>query len=207
MGNTVDRDGKTPLMLAAFEGHTATVQVLLANGVQVNAKDKDGATALMLAASRGHTNVVAALLAKGADVNLQNNTGQTALMLAMVGGHGDVAQALLAKGADLELKNQAGQTAVTLAQARGVEHLLEHKPQTPGQASGEVASLLYEAEKRAREAEQKAREAEQKARTAGGSRYDRECAATAYYCCLSQRMYKGHVVSSQQNPTCVSQVL
>jgi ankyrin repeat protein len=38
----VDRDGKTALMLAAFEGHTATVQVLLANGAQVNRQDKDG---------------------------------------------------------------------------------------------------------------------------------------------------------------------
>ena len=35
-GNTRDRDGKTALMLAAFEGHTVTVQVLLANGVPVN---------------------------------------------------------------------------------------------------------------------------------------------------------------------------
>ena len=34
----------------------------------------------------------------------------------------------------------------------------------------EVASLLYEAEKRAREAEQKARETEQRARTSSGSR-------------------------------------
>jgi hypothetical protein len=167
-GNTVDRDGKTLLMLAAFEGHTATVHVRLTNGVPANAKDKDGATALMLAASRGHTDVVAALLAKGADVNFQNNTGQTALMLAIVGGHGGVVQALLTKGAALDLKNQAGQTAVTLAQARGVAHLLEQNLKTQGQ--GEVASLLYEAEKRAREAEQKAREAEQKARTSNGPR-------------------------------------
>ena len=41
-GDMVDRDGKTALMLAAFEGHTATVQVLLANGAQVNRQDKDG---------------------------------------------------------------------------------------------------------------------------------------------------------------------
>ncbi len=138
-GMTFDRDGKTALMLAAFEGHTATVQTLLANDVQVNTQAKDGATALMLAAARGHTDVVTALLAKGADVNLQHNTGQTALMLAVVGGHGLVTHTLLAQGADLALKNRAGQTAVTLAQARGMEHLLRQNPQTQGQVSGEVA--------------------------------------------------------------------
>ncbi len=141
-GNTMDRDGKTALMLAAFEGHTAMVQVLLANGAQVNRQDKDGATALMLAAARGHTDVVTALLATGADVNLQHHTGQTALMLAVVGGHGTVAHALLARGADLELKNQARQTAVTLAQARGIEHLLTHTPQTKLPSFGRYHALV-----------------------------------------------------------------
>jgi uncharacterized caspase-like protein len=169
-GNAVDRDGKTALMLAAFEGHTATVQVLVANGVQTNAQDKEGTTALMLAAARGHADVVQALLAKGVDVNLQNATGQTALMLAVVGGHGQVTQVLLAKGANVELKNHSGQTALTLAQARGVAHLFEPKPTAQGQVPGDVASLVYEAEKRAREAEQKAREAEQQARVSGGAR-------------------------------------
>lgn len=158
--NAIDRDGKTALMLAAFEGHTATVQLLLANGVQVNTPDRDGATALMLAAAQGHIDVAQALLAKGAEVNAQNRAGQTALMLAVVGGHANISQALLAKGADTALQNRAGQTAVTLAQARGSSHLLEQAEPTKPQASGAVASLLYDAEKRAREAEQRAQTAE-----------------------------------------------
>ena len=141
-GHTRDRDGKTPLMLAAFEGHIETVQVLLAHGVQVNRQDKHGATALMLAAARGHTDVVTALLATGADVNLQHHTGQTALMLAVVGGHGPVTHALLARGADLTLPNQARQTAVTLAQARGLDHLLESKPQTTLPSFGRYHALV-----------------------------------------------------------------
>lgn len=100
-GNTPDRDGKTALMLAAFEGHTGTVYTLLAHQVQVNTQDKEGATALMLAAARGHTDVVTALLAKGADVNLQHQMGHTALMVAVVGGHNQVTHTLLAHGADL----------------------------------------------------------------------------------------------------------
>lgn len=159
--DTVDREGKTALMLASFEGHVSTVQLLLANGAQVNAKDKDNTTALMLAASRGHLDVLQALLAQGAEANTPSHTGQTALLLAVTGGHGHITQALLTKGADRELNNCAGQTAVTMAYARGASHLLEQTPQTPGQASGEVVSLLYDAEKRAREAEQRARQIEQ----------------------------------------------
>ena len=141
-GHTRDRDGKTPLMLAAFEGHTETVQVLLAHGVPVNTQDKQGATALMLAAARGHTDVVTTLLAQGADVNLQHTTGQTALMVAVVGGHGPVTHALLARGADLALPNQARQTAVTLAQARGLDHLLAYTPPTTWPSFGRYHALV-----------------------------------------------------------------
>lgn len=162
--NAVDRDGKTALMLASFEGHTATAQVLLSNGVQVNAKDADGTTALMLAASKGHTEIVQALLAKGADVNVTNQAGQTALMFAVIGGHAKAAQVLVAKGADTEMKNRAGQSAVTLAEARGLTYALQTAAPAGGQAPAEVASLVYEAEKRAREAEQKAREVEKRVR-------------------------------------------
>jgi ankyrin repeat protein len=42
-------------MLAASEGHEATVRVLLDIGkAQVKAKNNNGSTALMLAASKGH---------------------------------------------------------------------------------------------------------------------------------------------------------
>jgi len=74
--------GMTPLMIAAQEGETKIVKVLLAIGSDINAKDNDGVTALMIAADEGHTEIVKALLAGGADVNRKANDGRTALTLA-----------------------------------------------------------------------------------------------------------------------------
>jgi tetratricopeptide (TPR) repeat protein len=46
------------LWYAALNGHTETVQALLAKGADVNAKDNDGVTALMAAVKGGHTETI-----------------------------------------------------------------------------------------------------------------------------------------------------
>ncbi len=55
----------TPLYLAAFRGHTDTVQVLLAWGVEPNTPVEQGWTPLHTAAWKGHTGVVDLLLNHG----------------------------------------------------------------------------------------------------------------------------------------------
>lgn len=77
--NAGDKDGTTPLMMAAINGHVSVVQAILDKGADVNARDKDGFTALWDAASEGHLQVVHVLLARGADVNARNNEGKTIL--------------------------------------------------------------------------------------------------------------------------------
>ncbi|MCI7698443.1 MAG: ankyrin repeat domain-containing protein [Akkermansia sp.] len=65
-GATVNTYQETALKMAAAEGHTEAVKLLLAAGADVNARDMNGWTALMEASDYGHTEIVKLLIAAGA---------------------------------------------------------------------------------------------------------------------------------------------
>jgi ankyrin repeat protein len=127
-----DREGKTALGRAAFQGHKEMVQLLLARGLDANATGKYGKTALMAASSQGHPEVVKTLLANGAEVNAKDRYNQTALMCAALKGHKDVAKLLLECGADVGVRTKKGFSALSIATERGhsavVDLILEKKP-------------------------------------------------------------------------------
>jgi ankyrin repeat protein len=72
----------TPLHYAADEGHTEVVELLIANGADVNAEDEEGWTPFHLAAYWGGKDIVELLIAAGADVNAKNNWIGTPLDIA-----------------------------------------------------------------------------------------------------------------------------
>ncbi|HJN13958.1 MAG TPA: ankyrin repeat domain-containing protein [Armatimonadota bacterium] len=97
---------------AAGGGDIATVQQMLADGADPNAKDQYTKTALHDAANFGKTDVVKLLLDHGADVNAKDGSDDTPLHCAMLstGSGADVVKLLLDNGADINATNEHGRT-------------------------------------------------------------------------------------------------
>ncbi|MGI8654887.1 MAG: ankyrin repeat domain-containing protein [Pyrinomonadaceae bacterium] len=110
-------------MEAAGSGNTATVEILLAQGADVDAHTASRETALMRAASKGHMDTVQSLLEKGANANANRQDGMTALTLAVFFGHVDVVNVLLNNGADPRTRDCHGASAMDWASSRGYPNI------------------------------------------------------------------------------------
>lgn len=96
-----------------------SLNVLLAEGADINAVDEKENTALMLASKIGNPRMVKIILAHNPDINKQNDEGYTALMIASEQGQTHIVEELLKQGADSKLKNINGFTAAELAIRNG----------------------------------------------------------------------------------------
>jgi ankyrin repeat protein len=116
-----DKDGRTVLHWAAGNGHTNTVQYLVAEAnVDISAEDNNGNTAFCLAAWQGHFEVMAYLYQQGADINHKRKLDdKTPLMLVAGYGKTKVVRWLCEHGAFCEEKDKDGRTAFHLAAGCG----------------------------------------------------------------------------------------
>lgn len=95
--NDSDRNGETPLLLAATGGHLSTVQFLLDRGATCKVATRDGVTPLMAAARNGHLSVVNVLLPISQPTTVDRK-GDTAMAYAVSSGNQAVIDALLTAG-------------------------------------------------------------------------------------------------------------
>ena len=124
--NCRDKDGLTPLIWAAIQGHEEVVRLLLERGGDLEAKNHNGDTALMWASLMGHKDVVDFMLDRGANADLgEPKSGVTALMAAAAKGHADVAQVLVEKGAAINARDRNGNTALTHASIKGYAEVVD----------------------------------------------------------------------------------
>jgi RNA polymerase sigma factor (sigma-70 family) len=84
----------TALEVVALESQLSTLEVLLFEGVEVNARGKDGQTLLHWAAQRGHLEATELLLKNGADPGIEDKFGKTPRQWAVERGYQDVATVL-----------------------------------------------------------------------------------------------------------------
>ena len=114
------------LRLAAVNGHSQIVKLLLEAGTDKDAADHNGMTALHLAAWNGPSDVAKLLLEAGADKDRTDNGGSTALHCAASTGHLEVVKLLVEAGARQDLADGFGRLPMDLAFEWAPELYLGH---------------------------------------------------------------------------------
>jgi ankyrin repeat protein len=120
-----DKEGWTPLHVAAENGCKDVVELLLASKADVNAIGKFGLAPLHLAARKGSKDVAQLLLANKARVNARNNNRETPLHLAALKGDLDMVELLLTNKADVNAKDKEGETPMYWAGMGGHKDVKE----------------------------------------------------------------------------------
>src|SRR6476620_6198695 len=95
------REGTTPLHVAAATGAIAEVRTLLTAGVAVDAVDGQGRTALLLAVQEDRVEVARVLLDAGASPNVQAANEDTPWLLAGASGRTAILAAMIAHVPDV----------------------------------------------------------------------------------------------------------
>lgn len=124
-GNSVDTNGQTALINAAWRGHSGIVELLVMRGVDADAVDGRARSALAWAALNGHANTLARLLAFSPAIDARDAQGLTALMQAAWNGHAETAALLLEADADPALLDAEGKSALDRALAQDEGRIVE----------------------------------------------------------------------------------
>jgi len=108
--NNMDKDGNTPLIIAAQSHHYQIVDMLLKKGARPNLMNNLGHTALYYSVLENDLKVVHLLLQRGSNLRIRYN-GKSLLMLAAAKGHFELVKILLLSGADPFIQDYNGRRA------------------------------------------------------------------------------------------------
>ncbi|XP_046558367.1 putative ankyrin repeat protein RF_0381 [Haliotis rubra] len=121
------RDGRTPIMSAAENGHTGVVKLLLSKGCDVTSLDDYGDSILHIACSGGRVDMVTFVLSLGHfDINSRGRFGRTPALVAAEKGHRQVLDFLVCEGGDLSLKDTEDDDILHVACVGGDVEMVKH---------------------------------------------------------------------------------
>jgi ankyrin repeat protein len=161
-----NKEGMTPLCLAARNGHYSTVEMLLEQGALVNHVSRNGMTPLWLAcrlttcmpenSDQGTAGVqmsaammVDLMLRYGALPDEASFEGQTPLLAAAATGDTDIVKQLIAAGANVNHADRNGLTPLMRAAHSGhadVAAMLLNNGAKPDSHTGQLSALVFAAE-------------------------------------------------------------
>src|SRR5690554_3405332 len=95
----LDREGRSPLIYAAFSGNSEITDWLIKQGANVDLQDRNGWSALHAASQNKHVQIISKLLKEGANPNLTDSHGNGPLWTASMNARGDDTIPNLLRGA------------------------------------------------------------------------------------------------------------
>lgn len=107
-------------LLACKYENISSIEAMIADGFDIDAKNKQGITGLMVAAAENRPNVVKLLLKHNADPNIKSKLGVSALMFASARGSDiEIIQALIDAKSDVNLSIIGKETVLMTAVSQG----------------------------------------------------------------------------------------
>ena len=116
--NVQDKHGKTALQIAATEGSSDIVEILLDYHADLNIAGRHGG-ALHLAARQGHDDIAKQLIDKKAILDLRAQSELTPLHVVARKGHVKVVKLLCTRGANMNHQTSSGRTPLYIAAENG----------------------------------------------------------------------------------------
>jgi ankyrin repeat protein len=117
--NARDKEGRTPLYIAAREGYRNCVDYLIKNGAETGIRDKEGMTILHWAGKEGYSDIIELLVKDEELVNIKDKKGYTPLQWAFIKDHKQAAVLLILAGSHLSLTDSRGNTLLHWAAENG----------------------------------------------------------------------------------------